>query len=82
MRKSGALPKFSDDSPRVGEINVFTSSNPFAPKEALFGHKDYIHILGDDPDAFRPSELNYHAPEWLSEMPKGYSSYQVALKTK
>ena len=37
---------------------------------------------GDDPDAFRPSELNYHAPEWLREMPGKYNSYQVALKRK
>ena len=38
--------------------------------------------IGDDPDAFRPAELNYHAPEWLREVPGSYNQYQVALKKK
>ncbi len=47
MKQSGALPRISEDSPRVREIKVFTPSNPFAPKEALFGQNDYIDILGE-----------------------------------
>ena len=47
VKQSGALPRISEDSPRVREIKVFTPSNPFAPKEALFGQNDYIDILGE-----------------------------------
>ena len=46
VKQSGALPRISEDSPRVKEIKVFRPSNPFAPKEALFGQNDYIDILG------------------------------------
>ena len=45
-KQSGALPRISEDSPRIHQIKVFRPSNPFAPKEALFGQNDYIDILG------------------------------------
>ena len=46
VKQSGALPRISEDSPRIKEMKVFRPSNPFAPKEALFGQNDYIDILG------------------------------------
>ena len=46
VKQSGALPRISEDSPRIKEIKVFKPANPFAPKEALFGQNDYIDILG------------------------------------
>ena len=46
VKQSGALPRISEESPRIKEIKVFRPSNPFAPKEALFGQNDYIDILG------------------------------------
>ena len=46
VKQSGAMPRISEDSPRIKEIKVFRPSNPFAPKEALFGQNDYIDILG------------------------------------
>ena len=48
VKQSGALPRISEDSPRVKTMKVFRPSNPFAPKEALFGQNDYIDILGND----------------------------------
>ena len=45
----------------------------------------YVHsfaFIGDDPDAFRPAELNYHAPEWIREVPGRYNHYQMSLKRK
>ena len=47
VKQSGALPRISEDSERVRTIKVFRPSNPFAPKEALFGQNDYIDILGN-----------------------------------
>ena len=46
VKQSGALPRISEDYRRIKEIKVFRPSNPFAPKEALFGQNDYIDILG------------------------------------
>ena len=47
VKQSGALPRISEDSERIRSIKVFRPSNPFAPKEALFGQNDYIDILGN-----------------------------------
>ena len=46
VKQSGALPRISEDSRRIAQLKVFRPSNPFAPKEALFGQNDYIDILG------------------------------------
>jgi len=82
VKRSGALPRISEDDERWDHRPVHTPDNPWAQKRALFGQNDYIDILGDDPDAFRPSELNYEQPEWLREVTIHMTPYQRLLMKK
>jgi len=82
VKQSGALPRISNDEERWDARDVYAPENPWALKRALFGQNDYIDILGEDPDMFRPSELNYEQPEWLREVPKEAVPYQRLLMKK
>lgn len=83
VKVSGALPRISEDEEkRWDNRNVYTPPNPWAQKRALFGQNDYIDILGEDPDAFRPSEVNYEQPEWLREVSVKAVPYQRLLMQK
>jgi len=82
VKRSGALPRISEDEERWDARRVFTPENPWAQKRALFGQNDYIDILGEDPDALRPSEVNYEQPEWLREVPHQMHPYQRLLMKK
>lgn len=66
LKMSGALPRISDDAPRISSMKVFTPFNPWAPKRALEGQNDYIDILGENPDAIKPHEVHYHVPRLLT----------------
>lgn len=79
---SGALPRISEDDQRWDSRKPYTPANPWAQKRALFGQNDYIDILGEDPDAFRPSDVNYEQPEWLREMNVYMTPYQRLLMKK
>merc|ERR1719268_365322 len=82
-KMSGALPRIAEDEEkRWDHREVFTPENPWAQKRALFGQNDYIDILGEDPDAFRPSEVNYEQPEWLREVHERQTGYQRLLMKK
>lgn len=82
-KMSGALPRIAEDEEkRWDHREVFTPENPWAQKRALFGQNDYIDILGEDPDAFRPSEVNYEQPEWLREVTVNATPYQRLLMQK
>ncbi len=62
---------------------VYTPENPYAPKRALYGQNDYIDILGENPDALKPHEVNYHVPKWLRGTSNAHhNDYQQALNTK
>jgi hypothetical protein len=65
VKMSGALPRISDDAPRITSMKAFTPYNPWAPKRALAGQNDYIDILGKDPDAIKPHEIHYHVPRYV-----------------
>jgi len=82
VKQSGALPRISNDSERWDHREVYAPENPWAQKRALFGQNDYIDILGEDPDAFRPSEVNYEQPEWLREVNEKQTGYQRLLMKK
>merc|ERR1719320_717332 len=82
VKRSGALPRISEDEERWEYGNVYAPPNPWAQKRALFGQNDYIDILGDDPDAFRPSEVNYEQPEWMREVTVKNTAYQSLLLKK
>jgi len=82
VKRSGALPRISEDDERWDHRPVYTPENPWAQKRALFGQNDYIDILGEDPDAFRPSEVNYEQPEWMREISVKNTAYQSLLHKK
>jgi len=82
VKQSGALPRISEDEERWDNREVYAPENPWALKRAIFGQNDYIDILGEDPDMFRPSELNYEQPEWLREVNAGTVPYQRLLMKK
>lgn len=83
VKLTGALPRISEDeNKRWDTREPYTPANPWAQKRALFGQNDYIDILGQDPDAFRPSEVNYEQPEWLREVSTNATPYQRLLMKK
>jgi len=82
VKQSGALPRISNDEERWDVRDVYAPENPWALKRAIFGQNDYIDILGEDQDMFRPSELNYEQPEWLREVPSASKPYQRLLMKK
>ncbi len=47
VKRSGALPRLTNDTARIRPRKVYTPSNPFAPSVALYGQNDYIDILGE-----------------------------------
>ena len=82
-KRSGALPRISnDEETRWSVMDIHTPENPFAQKRALLGQNDYIDILGEDPDMFKPSELNYAQPEWLRKVDNNMTPYLRALYKK
>lgn len=82
VKQSGSLPRISENDKRFDNRDVYAPENPWAQKRALFGQNDYIDILGEDPDMFRPSEVNYEQPEWLREVSKNAVPYQRLLMKK
>lgn len=68
LRRTGPLPRLSNDDDKLKAQPVYTPFDPFAPKRALWGQNDYIDILGDE--TIHPVDTHYHIPEWL----RGYRS--------
>eukprot|EP00096_Caligus_rogercresseyi_P011725 TRINITY_DN470_c0_g1_i1.p1 TRINITY_DN470_c0_g1~~TRINITY_DN470_c0_g1_i1.p1 ORF type:complete len:177 (+),score=24.37 TRINITY_DN470_c0_g1_i1:39-569(+) len=63
VKRSGPLPRISNDSPRIKGPHLFVRENPWAPSVALRGQNDYIDILGAD--ELHPTKIMYGVPQWL-----------------
>jgi len=82
VKQTGALPRLSEDAPKIEDQKIFEPEAQFAPCRALSGQNDYIDILGEDPDALRPQDVHYHMPKYLRGVSGYENDYQQALKLK
>ena len=46
VKQTGALPRLSEDAPKLEDQVIFEPEAQFAPCRALAGQNDYIDILG------------------------------------
>jgi len=82
VKQTGALPRLSEDAPKLENQVIYEPEAQFAPCRALAGQNDYIDILGEDPDALKPHEVHYHMPKYLRGVSGHENDYQQALKLK
>ena len=47
VKQTGALPRLSEDAPKIEDQKIFEPEAQFAPCRALSGQNDYIDILGN-----------------------------------
>lgn len=82
VKRTGPLPRLGDDAKRIETRPIFEPSPMFSPANALRGQNDYIDILGENPDALKPHEIQYQMPKYLRGLSGYKNDYQQALKLK